>query len=75
MFKKHMLLRFHLLCTMENLLFENFQFFDLIFEGRATFKGMKHVTQRRAKDARGTKLFLRPRATILAIKNTLGQMS
>ena len=47
MFKKHMLLRFHLLCTMENLLFENFQFFDLIFEGRATFKGMKHVKQRK----------------------------
>ena len=44
-----------------------FSLFDLIFEGRAIFKGMKHMTQRKAELENVTKLFLRPRATILAI--------
>ena len=35
------------------------RFFDLIFEGRATYKWMKHVTQRRAELESGTKLFLK----------------
>ena len=56
----------------KKIFFENFHFFGTFFEGRATFKGIKHVTRRRAKVESGIKLFLRPRASILAIIDIYG---
>ena len=52
--------------------FENFHFFGTFFEGRASFKGMKHVTPSPAKSKIGTKMFVKTRATILAMKDIYG---
>ena len=49
-----------------------FHFFGLIFEVRATFKGVKHVTHKSAQATVGIKLFVDPRPSILAIIDIYG---
>ena len=51
---------------------ENFHKNWQIFDESALFKGMKHVTQRRAEVESGIKLFVGPRASILAIIDIYG---
>ena len=51
-----------------------FSFFDPIFDRRASFKGMKHVTHKSAQAILGIKLFVGPRATILAILNVCDRL-